>query len=327
MIAGLFEPPAALLAWFYSFTHNYIIAISMIALVIMIITAPLVLKSTKGMLEMQKLQPEMRKLQQEHRGDRQKLNEEMMKLYQQHKVNPMASCFPLLLQMPVFIIMYQVLRGLTRGGTDDAEGSPGRAQGADRGAPQVRSSPSGRNDGGDDPAEGPRGLARPRLPGLHRAVRGHGRVIRHRHRRDGEPDRRVLLPRLALPLRPLKGEMTRVIISGLGVVSPYGVGAKTFWAGLATGECTINPCGNVQCPFCYSCMVDPSGQASCQPNDDSPGSACSTLKIQTSNAGGGCACSVEGGSNAGSLFASGGALLGLALVARRRRGRDPRRSV
>ena len=115
MIAGLFEPPAALLAWFYSFTHNYIIAISMIALVVMIITAPLVLKSTKGMLEMQKLQPELRKLQQEHRGDRQKLNEEMMKLYQQHKVNPMASCFPLLLQMPVFIIMYQVLTGLTRG--------------------------------------------------------------------------------------------------------------------------------------------------------------------------------------------------------------------
>jgi len=115
MIAGLFEPPAALLAWFYSFTHNYIIAISMIALVVMVITAPLVLKSTKGMLEMQKLQPEMRKLQQEHRGDRQKLNEEMMKLYQQHKVNPMASCFPLLLQMPVFIIMYQVLAGLTRG--------------------------------------------------------------------------------------------------------------------------------------------------------------------------------------------------------------------
>jgi YidC/Oxa1 family membrane protein insertase len=114
MIAGLFEPPAALLAWFYSITHNYIVAISMIALVVMIITAPLVLKSTKGMLEMQKLQPQMRKLQQEHRGDRQLLNAEMMKLYQEHKVNPMASCFPLLLQMPVFIIMYQVLSGLTR---------------------------------------------------------------------------------------------------------------------------------------------------------------------------------------------------------------------
>jgi YidC/Oxa1 family membrane protein insertase len=124
MFAGLFEPPAALLAWFYSITHNYIIAISMIALVVMVLTAPLVLKSTKGMLEMQKLQPEMRKLQQEHRGDRQKLNEEMMKLYQQHKVNPMASCFPLLLQMPVFIIMYRVLHGLTLKGADKVSFAP-----------------------------------------------------------------------------------------------------------------------------------------------------------------------------------------------------------
>ena len=118
MIAGLFEYPAALLAWFYSITHNYILAISMIAFVVMVITAPLVLKSTKGMLEMQKLQPEMKRLQNQYRGDRQKLNEEMMKLYQEHKVNPMASCFPLLLQMPVFIIMFQVLHGLTNTGPD-----------------------------------------------------------------------------------------------------------------------------------------------------------------------------------------------------------------
>lgn len=114
MIAvGLFELPASLLAWFYSITHNYILAISLIAVVVMAITAPLVLKSTKGMLEMQRLQPEMRKLQQQYRSDRQKLNEEMMKLYQEHKVNPLASCFPLLLQMPVFIIMFRVLHGLT----------------------------------------------------------------------------------------------------------------------------------------------------------------------------------------------------------------------
>ena len=113
MIAGLFEYPAALLAWFYAITQNYILAISMIALVIMIITAPLVLKSTKGMLEMQKLQPEMKKLQNEYRSDRQKLNEEMMLLYKEHKVNPLASCFPLVLQMPVFIVMFRVLHGLT----------------------------------------------------------------------------------------------------------------------------------------------------------------------------------------------------------------------
>ena len=73
MTAFLFEGPAWLLAKFYDFSHNYIIAISMIALVVMLITAPLQLKATKGMLEMQKLQPELRKLQQEHRGDRQKL--------------------------------------------------------------------------------------------------------------------------------------------------------------------------------------------------------------------------------------------------------------
>ncbi len=118
MIAGLFEPPAALLAWLYSFTNNYILAVSLIALTVMVITAPLVLKSTKGMLEMQKLQPEMKKLQNQYRGDRQKLNEEMMKLYQEHKVNPLASCFPLLLQMPVFIIIFRVLHGLTTKGSD-----------------------------------------------------------------------------------------------------------------------------------------------------------------------------------------------------------------
>jgi len=75
---------------------------------------PLTLKSTKSMLEMQKVQPEMKRLQQQHRNDRQKLNEEMMKLYQEHKVNPLASCLPLLAQMPIFLIMFRVLHGLTK---------------------------------------------------------------------------------------------------------------------------------------------------------------------------------------------------------------------
>ena len=109
----MFELPAWLLAWFYGITHNYAISIALIAVVVMLIITPLTLKSTKGMLEMQRLAPEMRKLQQQHRNDRQKLNEEMMKLYQEHKVNPMASCLPLLAQMPVFIIMFRILHGLT----------------------------------------------------------------------------------------------------------------------------------------------------------------------------------------------------------------------
>ncbi|HSL74281.1 MAG TPA: YidC/Oxa1 family membrane protein insertase [Ilumatobacteraceae bacterium] len=109
----MFEIPAALLSWFYGWTNNYTIAIALIAAVVMAITTPLTLKSTKGMLQMQRLAPEMRKLQNEYRNDRQKLNEEMMKLYQEHKVNPMASCLPLLAQAPVFYIMFRILQGLT----------------------------------------------------------------------------------------------------------------------------------------------------------------------------------------------------------------------
>ena len=115
----MFEIPASLLSWFYGLTNSYTIAIALIAAVVMAITTPLTLKSTKGMLEMQKLAPEMRKLQNEHRNDRTKLNEEMMKLYQEHKVNPMASCLPLLAQAPVFYVMFRVLRGMAyapRGG-------------------------------------------------------------------------------------------------------------------------------------------------------------------------------------------------------------------
>ncbi len=85
----------------------------------MIVITPLTLKSTKGMLEMQRLAPETKRLQQLYRNDRAKLNEEMMALYKEHKVNPMASCLPLLAQMPVFIIMFRVLHGLTYRPTAD----------------------------------------------------------------------------------------------------------------------------------------------------------------------------------------------------------------
>lgn len=117
----MFEAPAALLAWFYSLTGSYAAAIGLIAVVVMLLVTPLTLKSTKGMLEMQRLAPEMRRLQQEHRGDRQRLNEEMMKLYQEHKVNPMASCLPIVAQMPVFIIMFRIMLGLTYRPTDENE--------------------------------------------------------------------------------------------------------------------------------------------------------------------------------------------------------------
>lgn len=108
----MFELAARLIALFYSWTHNHVFSIGLVAVVVMIIITPLTLKSTRGMLEMQKLQPEMRRLQAEFRGDRQKLNEAMMKMYQERKINPLASCLPLLAQMPVFIIMFNALNGL-----------------------------------------------------------------------------------------------------------------------------------------------------------------------------------------------------------------------
>jgi YidC/Oxa1 family membrane protein insertase len=114
----MFEAPAWLITQFYSLTHSYAAAIGLVAVCVMLLVMPLTLKSTKGMLEMQKLQPEMRRLQNQYRGDRVKLNEEMMKLYQEHKVNPLASCLPMLLQFPVFIIMFRVLHGLTRENPD-----------------------------------------------------------------------------------------------------------------------------------------------------------------------------------------------------------------
>ena len=114
----MFQAGAWLIQTTYGWVHNYALAISLVALAIMLLITPLTMKSTKGMLEMQRLQPEMKKLQNQYKGDRQKLNEEMMKLYQEHKVNPLASCLPLLAQMPVFIIMFRVLRGLTRLGSN-----------------------------------------------------------------------------------------------------------------------------------------------------------------------------------------------------------------
>ncbi|PIE31481.1 MAG: hypothetical protein CSA55_05580 [Ilumatobacter coccineus] len=113
MIAGVFEIPAAGLAWLYSVTHSYGIAISLTAFILMVLVTPLVLKSTKGMLEMQRIAPEMKRLQNEYRDDRTKLNEEMMKLYQEHKVNPMSSCLPMVAQAPIFIVMFRILHGMT----------------------------------------------------------------------------------------------------------------------------------------------------------------------------------------------------------------------
>jgi YidC/Oxa1 family membrane protein insertase len=108
----MFQALAGLLAFYYDVIPSYAVAITLLTLTVMLVLFPLTLKSTRNMLEMQRLQPELKKIQQKHKNDRQKLNEEMMAFYKEHKVNPVAGCIPMLLQMPVFIVMYRVIHGL-----------------------------------------------------------------------------------------------------------------------------------------------------------------------------------------------------------------------
>jgi YidC/Oxa1 family membrane protein insertase len=97
------------LQWLYGITHNYGIAIIIITVIIKLIFYPLSWKSFKSMQAMQHLQPQMKRLQDMYKNDRQKLNEEMMKLYREQKVNPLGGCLPMVVQIPVFIALYQVL--------------------------------------------------------------------------------------------------------------------------------------------------------------------------------------------------------------------------
>ena len=110
MLDPLYNAFGAALAFFYAIVPNEGVAIILLTISVMLLLFPLTAKSARSMLAMQRLQPEMKKLQAKHKGDRQKLNEEMMKLYQEHKVNPLGGCLPLLVQMPVFIALFHVLR-------------------------------------------------------------------------------------------------------------------------------------------------------------------------------------------------------------------------
>ena len=86
-------------------------AIIGLTVVVRLAILPLTFKQVRSMQELQRLQPEMKRLQERYKEDRQRLNQEMMKLYQEHKVNPLGSCLPILLQLPFFISLFYLLRG------------------------------------------------------------------------------------------------------------------------------------------------------------------------------------------------------------------------
>src|SRR5262245_2535966 len=110
----MFDALASLLAWFYDIWPSYGGAIILLTLSVMLVLTPLTLRGTRSMLRMQQLQPEMKRIQKEFKDDRQRQNEELMAFYKENGINPLSSCLPLLIQMPVFIVLYQVLRGLTQ---------------------------------------------------------------------------------------------------------------------------------------------------------------------------------------------------------------------
>jgi YidC/Oxa1 family membrane protein insertase len=114
----VFKLIADALAWFYQLWPSYGMSIVLLTVAVMVLLTPLTLKGTRSMMAMQRLQPELKKIQQKHKGDRQKLNEEMMAFYKENKINPLGGCLPLLLQMPVFIVLYRVIHGLTKVGSD-----------------------------------------------------------------------------------------------------------------------------------------------------------------------------------------------------------------
>jgi YidC/Oxa1 family membrane protein insertase len=106
---NLVDGMGAILAFLYSVIPNYGFAIIGLTVLVRLALFPLTAKQARSMQKMQLVQPEIKRLQAQYKNDRQKLNEEIMKFYKENKINPMAGCLPLVLQMPIFFALFRVL--------------------------------------------------------------------------------------------------------------------------------------------------------------------------------------------------------------------------
>jgi YidC/Oxa1 family membrane protein insertase len=116
-LPGLFTPNIlgrmslwilAALEFIREYVPSWGLSIIVLTLVFRALVWPLITTQTRSMLGMQRLQPEMQRLQKKYKDDREKLSQEMMKLYKEAGVNPAGGCLPILLQMPLFIILWRV---------------------------------------------------------------------------------------------------------------------------------------------------------------------------------------------------------------------------
>ena len=107
---GLLNAIGWVLAQIYDLVGNYGLSIIVLTIVIKVVLLPLGVKQIKSMQAMQSIQPKVKELQKKFKGNKAKIQEETMKLYKEAGVNPLGGCLPLLLQFPILIAMYAVIR-------------------------------------------------------------------------------------------------------------------------------------------------------------------------------------------------------------------------
>ncbi|MCU0638282.1 MAG: membrane protein insertase YidC [Candidatus Krumholzibacteria bacterium] len=105
-------PVLKMMTWMYRFIPNYGWIIIILSILTKVVFYRLTHKSLKSMKDMQKLQPKLKEIQEKYKNDKQKLNQETMRMYKESGVNPLGGCLPLLLQMPVFIALFNVLSNM-----------------------------------------------------------------------------------------------------------------------------------------------------------------------------------------------------------------------
>lgn len=118
--ANILQPLITVFQDVITFFHDHLIAswgisIILLTVAIRVVLLPLTIKQFHSMQKMQMLAPEMKALQAKYKDDKERQNQELMKFYRENGVNPLGSCLPLVLQLPVFISLYYMLRTSLRG--------------------------------------------------------------------------------------------------------------------------------------------------------------------------------------------------------------------
>ncbi len=109
VVKAVAKPIFYVLRFLNEYTHNYGLTIVLLTIGIKLLFVPLQYKSYKSMKGMQVIQPKVAAIQEKFKDDRDRLNKELIKLYRDHKVNPVGGCLPMILQMPVFVALFNIL--------------------------------------------------------------------------------------------------------------------------------------------------------------------------------------------------------------------------